>query len=280
MTQAMLQTPELSEAQFTKISNLVKTRAGINLHDGKRELVRSRLTKRLRQLGLDTFDQYIQRVSMDRSGAELTTMLDILSTNLTHFFRESQHFDFLRALALPELMATRRSMRHIRVWSAGCSSGEEPYTLAIVLNECVPPDQGWDVRILATDLSTQVLATAREGVYSAQRMKGTPPDLLSRYFTLTETKPEKLYKAKPAIRQMVHFARLNLMEPWPMQGPFDIIFCRNVMIYFDKPTQGQLVRRYHDVLAPGGYLFIGHSESLTGVQHDFDYVQPTVYRKL
>lgn len=279
MTQAMLQQPTLTEAQFRKIATLVKSRAGINLHDGKHELVKSRLTKRLRQLGLDSFDQYIERVSTDRTGAELTTMLDILSTNLTHFFRESQHFDFLKQTAVPQIMDRCRATHRIRIWSAGCSSGEEPYTLAIVLSEAVPIESGWDVRILATDLSTQVLAIAREGVYTAQRLKGTPPEAIARCFTLVETKPERTYRVKQPLRQMVHFARLNLMEAWPMQGPFDVIFCRNVMIYFDKPTQEQLVRRYFDVLAPQGYLFIGHSESLTGVQHDFDYVQPTVYQK-
>ena len=169
--------------------------------------------------------------------------------------------------------------RRLHVWSAGCSSGEEPYSIAIHLREAIPDLQAWDVKVLATDLSTAVLARAREGIYDKQRLQDVPGMLRSKHFTCIEARPERRYQVKESLRKLVHFARLNLMDPWPMRGPFEVIFCRNVMIYFDKPTQGQLVERFSELLAPGGTLFIGHSESLTGVRHQLRYVEPTVYEK-
>jgi chemotaxis protein methyltransferase CheR len=180
---------------------------------------------------------------------------------------------------VPETARRNQGTRRMRVWSAGCSSGEEPYTLGMVLLEAAEL-RGWDVRILGTDLSTKVLGVAAEGVYDQTRFRDTPRHLISRYFTcVRQTGGLKKYKVGDALRKTVKFARLNLMESWPMRGPFDAIFCRNVMIYFDKPTQGRLVNRFWDILAPGGTLFIGHSESLTGIQHRFRYVQPTVYQR-
>ncbi len=266
----------LSDAEFNQISSLVKSLAGINLHEGKKELVKARLSKRMRQLGLKSFQEYIDYVKK-MSEAEITTMLDILSTNLTYFFREPQHLEVLREQVIPEVTRTRK--RKIRIWSAGCSSGEEPYSIAMVLNEAIPDLGHWDAAILATDLSTRVLQTASTGVYRQERFRELPKHLISKYFTQIQAKPEKVYKAGDKLRKLIHFARLNLMEPWPMKGPFDVIFCRNVMIYFDKPTQGKLVNRYFDILKPGGMLFLGHSESLTGIDHKFKYVQPATYRK-
>ena len=266
---------ELTEAQFNAISSLVKNLAGINLTDAKKELVRARLTKRLRKLGLATFDDYVEYLQGDTTGAELVAMLDVLSTNTTYFFREAKHFEWLRQEVLPRLAARRR----VRIWSAGCSSGEEPYSIAIVLLEAIPDLADWDAAILATDLSTEVLARARQGIYPASRLREVPPMLLGRHFTLVATKPERTYRVNDPVRRLVHFARLNLMGQWPMKGPFDVIFCRNVMIYFDRPTRQDLIARFHSILAPGGTLFIGHSESLTGINHSFRYVLPTVYRK-
>ena len=266
---------ELTEAQFNAISSLVKSLAGINLTDAKKELVRARLTKRLRKLGLATFDDYVEYLQNDTTGAELVAMLDVLSTNTTYFFREAKHLEWLRQDILPRLTARRR----VRIWSAGCSSGEEPYSIAIVLLEAIPDLADWDAAILATDLSTEVLARARQGIYPASRLREVPPMLLGRHFTLVATKPERTYRVNDPVRRLVHFARLNLMGQWPMKGPFDVIFCRNVMIYFDRPTRQELIARFHSILAPGGILFIGHSESLTGIDHSFRYVLPTVYRK-
>ena len=272
---------ELSEAQFIKISQLVKTTCGINLGDGKQQLVKARLMKRLRKLGLWTFEDYLQYVRNDATGTELTAMFDALSTNMTSFFREEQHFKHLSKVVFPHIIAKaeRSQLRQFRIWSAGCSSGEEPYSLAITVHENIPDLQRWDVKILASDISTRMLKRASDGFYNDERVKTVSPQLRARYFRSVQTRPERIYEVTDALRSMIHFARVNLMGPWPMRGPFDVIFCRNVMIYFDKPTQGKLVQRYWDMLAPGGKLFLGHSESLTGIEHKFGYVQPTVYQK-
>jgi chemotaxis protein methyltransferase CheR len=267
----------LSERQFEQIGELVRSLCGINLHQGKKELVTARLGKRLRQLGITDFSAYLDYLRNDVTGGELALMLDAISTNLTSFFRESDHFDFLAEKLVPRWKA--RANHRLRIWSAGCSSGEEPYTIAMTLAESIHDLARWDVGILATDLSTRVLAVAQRGVYSAARVDTVPPALRNKYFMLTQSRPDKLFEISPSLRKWVSVARLNLMEGWPMHGPFDAIFCRNVMIYFDKPTQSQLIRRFHDLLAPGGALFIGHSESLAGVQHSFQYMQPTVYEK-
>ncbi|GAF81234.1 unnamed protein product, partial [marine sediment metagenome] len=217
----------------------------------------------------------------DGSAGELTAMLDVISTNLTSFFRENGHFEYLAQTALPRFAAgaSKSGVRRIRAWSAGCSSGEEPYSMGICLQENLPEFSRWDVRILATDLSTKVLGKAAQGVYEAERVEQVSPELRNRYFTRVPQRSDRLYTINESVRRMITFGRLNLMGSWPMRGSFDIIFCRNVMIYFDKPTQGRLVDRYWDLLAPGGLLFIGHSESLTGIKHRFRYVQPTVYQR-
>lgn len=267
----------ISNEQFEEISGLVKKLAGINLHDGKKELVKARLAKRMRQLKLRNLNEYISFMRNDHTGRELISMLDALSTNLTFFFRESQHFHYLRDKVLPQIIQRRSSK--IRIWSAGCSSGEEPYSIAMLLNENIQNINKWNIKILATDLSTRVLDKAISGEYGEQRFKETPKILVSKYFDLVQPKPSKVYQAKPSIKDLIHFARLNLMESWPMKGPFDVIFCRNVMIYFDKPTQTKLINRYYDLLAEGGMLFLGHSESLTGTQHKFKYCQPATYMR-
>ncbi|NWF92203.1 MAG: protein-glutamate O-methyltransferase [Syntrophaceae bacterium] len=265
---------KLEKEQFERISQLVYHLAGIHLHAGKQELVNARLTKRLRALGLKNFDAYMEYLESGSHQGELVAMIEAMTTNKTSFFRESQHFDYLRERILPELKA-----RRIRIWSAGCSSGEEPYSIAIVLNEAIQNISLWDISILATDLSTRMLARARKGVYEINQLREVPAVLVSKYFTCVETNPVRRYQVNESIRRHVHFARLNLMEAWPMRGPFDLIFCRNVMIYFDKPTQGRLVNRFWKLLKPGGYLFVGHSESLTGSPHKFRYVQPAIYMK-
>ena len=267
---------ELAEAQLDKIIALVKSMSGINLNDGKKELVKARLGKRLRHLKMNSFDDYIDYVSNSSTG-ELTAMLDAISTNLTNFFRESDHFDFLASQVFPKIV--KKGSKKIRIWSAGCSTGEEPYSIVITMAENLPNFQDWDARILSTDLSTKVLDTASKGSYQAKRLSTMPAQWRREYFTVDKSSGQEIYTAKPSIRKRITFGHLNLMGNWPMKGPFDAIFCRNVMIYFDKPTRARLIERYWDLLAPGGILFIGHSESLTGIQHKFKYVQPTVYIK-
>jgi chemotaxis protein methyltransferase CheR len=268
----------LSDDEFWAISRLVREKAGINLHGGKKELVRARLAKQIRDGDYDNFDQYYRHVLADRTGDELVRLLDAVATNLTQFFREPQHFRFMDEVFLPEL-EKRRGARRLRVWSAGCSTGEEPYSAAITVLE---RDPGWasrDFKVLATDLSTKVLAEGRRGVYPADRLANVRVDVLKRHFRKGRGDWEGYYMVNDRLRKLVAFRRLNLIEPFPFQRPLDLIFCRNVMIYFDKPTQEELVGRLHEALAGGGYLFIGHSESLNAVKHHFKYIQPTVYQK-
>ena len=267
----------LTEKQFERISQMVKDLCGINLHTGKKELVKARLSRRLRALGMAGLDDYLEYVQRDGTGNELICMLDALSTNLTSFFREPDHFDYLRTVLAPEFVT--KTSKRLRLWSAGCSTGEEPYSIAISLLESMPNLISFDTGILATDLSTRVLAKAKAGVYDPSRVSGLPKALLARYFVCTKERQGVAYQVAESVRRLIHFTRLNLMEPWPVHGPFDVIFCRNVMIYFDKPTQAGLVERFWELLAPGGTLLIGHSESLTGVRHRFNYVRPTIYRK-
>ena len=265
---------KLKKAQFERISQLVGRLTGINLHPGKHELVRARLTNRLRILGLRSFDAYMEYLEHDHPEEELVAMIEAMTTNKTSFFREPQHFGYLCRQVVPGLRN-----RKIRVWSAGCSSGEEPYSTAILLDEAISDHALWDIGILATDLSSHMIAHARNGIYDKNHLREVPPLLISKYFTCIETRPVRRYQVIELLRRRVHFARLNLMGEWPMRGPFDVIFCRNVMIYFDKFTQEQLVNRFWKLLKPGGHLFVGHSESLAGSPHKFRYVQPATYVK-
>ena len=268
---------ELTHSQFTWISESVKSMCGINLHDGKMALVKARLNKRLRLLGLKDYGEYVEFVKSQPNSTETQAMLDALSTNLTAFFREPRHFDFLRQVVLPAMK--QADNRKIRIWSAGCSSGEEAYSIAITLAESLPDIAEWDVGLLATDISNTALGRARQAVYSRDRVSEMTPALLKKYFCPAIENAQKAYQVRDFIREKVNFARLNLVEAWPMKGRFDVIFCRNVMIYFDKHTQERLIARLAAQLAPGGYLFIGHSESLAGVKHELNYVQPTIYQR-
>lgn len=271
MLAPLLSSPELSTAQFRRVAKLTYTVAGINLGTGKEGLVRSRLTKRLRELDLPGFDPYLDLVERGSEAGkrELAQMIDALTTNKTSFFREPAHFEFMRQRMLPELGTGREP---IRIWSAGCSTGEEPYTIGMVLRDAAAGGATRDARILATDISPRVVAQARAASYTDVQVADVPPDA-RRWLTPAAGR----WQVSDAVRSLVSFAHLNLMGEWPMQGPFDAIFCRNVMIYFDKPTQARLVDRFHALLRPGGYLFVGHSESLSGLDHRFQYVQPAVY---
>jgi len=273
-TSALFAECELTATQFARITRLLHDHAGIRMREGKEGLVRARLTKRLRKLGLPDFDAYLTFVEQEPSRQEFAEMIDALTTNKTSFLREATHFDFLRDAVFPQLDGP------VRIWSAGCSSGEEPYTLAMLCQESFGASSARDVKILATDISHRVLATAKAGVYPVDGMQDVPAAWLQKYWSKrSEASGRAVYEAQPALRRLVHFAKLNLMEQWPMRGPFDAILCRNVMIYFDKATQQQLVERYWALLRPGGHLFVGHSESLTGLTHRFRYVQPAVYVK-
>lgn len=271
---------KLRQSDFEAISRMVQDACGINLHEGKQELVKARLVRRLRELALVDFQSYLRKVREDSSGVEFGRMLDLLTTNKTSFFRESEHFDVLKSYIAPNLIGQR-----LRVWSAACSSGEEPYTLAMTLRSCLPSPDSLDVRVLATDISARMLTKARAAVYDAESISSLPPGFAARFFTRVEFEKKRSgdvghgFKVTDEIRRMVSLARLNLLEEWPMKGPFDVVFCRNAMIYFDKPTQQGLINRFWSILRPGGWFFVGHSESLAGLSHKFRYIQPAVYRK-
>jgi chemotaxis protein methyltransferase CheR len=267
-------TAELNHSQFQEISRIVYHQCGINLKSGKEALVRARLMKRLRALQMPSVKAYLDLISSQDGQTEIHTLIDVMTTNKTSFFRESAHFDYLADVILPQI-----DLHRLRFWSAACSSGEEPYTLAMVLRESIPSIDQKDVLILSTDISNRMLEVARKGVYTRERLAGVPRAYIQKYFEHTTADGGKGFRVGAALRKLVRLAPLNLMQPWPMKGPFNVIFCRNVMIYFDRPTQQGLVNRFHDQLAPGGYLFVGHSEGLSGIRHDFQYMKPAVYRK-
>jgi chemotaxis protein methyltransferase CheR len=262
--------------EFRRFRTLIYDESGISLSEQKQTLLASRLSKRLRDLNLTTFSEYYARVTKDPSSEEFTRMLDLISTNKTDFFREPKHFDFLREQVLPEL----ESVKRIRIWSSACSTGEEPYTIAMTLVDNVPHPAQWDFKILSTDLSTRVLAKAASGTYDEERLRDVPPDIVRRHFLRGRGESAGLLKVKPHLADMIRFRRLNLMDnEFPIKSPLDLVFCRNVMIYFDRPTQETLVNKFHRYLKPGGYLFIGHSESLQWVTHPFKSLAPTIYQK-
>lgn len=262
---------KINQQQFERVCNRLYDFCGIKMNDGKKELVQSRLSKRMIALKINSFDEYLSKAEKDRN--EFSQMIDSLTTNKTSFFRENQHFDFLRNRILPTI-ATKR----LRIWSSACSSGEEPYSISILLNEAIPNFERWDARILATDISSHVLTKARNGIYSDEVLSIMQNDVRSKYFTPLNTQP-KTFAISEKIKKPISFARINLMAEWQMKGFFDVIFCRNVMIYFDKPTRSNLVSRMAKLLAPGGYLFVGHAESLTGTASGLTYIQPAIYRK-
>ena len=260
---------------------MVYEHCGINLHSGKKELVRARLAKRLRLGSFRTFPEYMNHVLKDKTGKEFSLLIDSLSTNLTSFFRERQHFEFLQTRFLPNLLEQKRQSSNfrIRTWSAGCSSGEEPYSIAIALLEATQGKGRWDIKVLATDISSSILQLAKAGIYDAERVEPVGSLQKQKYLVSRGRKEQKTFEVGNVLRSTVIFSYLNLMNDWPIKGPLDFIFCRNVMIYFDKATQSNLVNRFWDLLDSGGILFTGHSESLTGIEHKFKYVQPTIYMK-
>ena len=260
----------LTDRQFGRISRMVERLCGIHLHAKKKTLVQTRLAKRLRTLGMAGFDEYLDLVESRQGSRELGAMIDVLTTNKTSFFREEKHFDFLRSTVIPGLTGPR-----IRFWIAACSSGQEAVSAAIVLRESLPVPEGRDVRILATDISARVLEKARRGVYTENEMLGLDAARRAAWFTCVGRR----YRLKPQIAGMIQYSRLNLMDRWPMKGPFDVVFCRNVMIYFDRATQQRLIERFWHYLDTGGYLFVGHSEGLSGISHRFRYVCPATYMK-
>ncbi len=263
----------LSEREFTRIKARIYAVAGISLSDAKRTLVVSRLSKIVRSLGLGSFDAYVDFLERGGTAKDGQDFVNALTTNLTRFYREDHHFEHLRSY-VGELMAARPRGSRLRIWSAGCSTGQEPYTIGMDLLAAFPDLKRWDFKILATDIDTAVICRAAEGVYPESELSGLSPDRARRL----ERGGGGMVKVPDAVRELVSFKPLNLIGPWPMKGPFDAIFCRNVAIYFDKPTQGDVFGRFSGLLAPEGFLYIGHSENLGSGGEGFRLVGKTIYQ--
>lgn len=271
----------MSDKDYFKFADMIYKLCGISLGDNKKELVKARLLKRMRALGLVDFAKYYNYVNDPGHTEELIEIANAVSTNVTYFFREEQHFAFLKNV-LPELIRkrTQAGEKIFRIWSAAASSGEEIYTILMVLFEAAPELLNWDVRILGTDISTKALHAAHAGVYSKERLQNVPALLRGKYFSSDGCK-DGFYRVVPALSSRSVFRRLNLMRPqFPFKKKFDFVFCRNVMIYFDKPTQETLVRKMKQYIVDGGYLFIGHAESLINVDVDLKRVSSSVYQKV
>lgn len=272
-----LETTELSDQEFQIVADLAARMAGLEIPSGKRSLVSSRLSRRMRRLGLQDFADYVRLIQQQSDPSEQQEFVSALTTNVTSFYREKHHFEFLLEQVLPHLEQKMRANQRIRIWSAGCSKGHEPYTIAMTLLDAHPAFETADFRILATDIDQGVLATAREGTYSIEELIDVPVDQRNRHFSPAG---EDTYSAGDKLRSLVQFRELNLHGSWPMSGKFDIIFCRNVTIYFSAEMSNQLWGRYHDILHPGGWLFLGHSERLpSNSSLGFKPVGITTYQK-
>ena len=267
-----------SDADFRSLVALAREHAGISLSDSKRNLVYTRVSRRLRALGFTAFRQY--RDYLAENNAELESFINAISTNLTKFFRESHHFDHLRSqVVVPFLKGGQRGDGRFRIWSAGCSTGEEPYTIASVVRHEMPKASRHDIRILATDIDTDVLAKAARGIYPSAGFESVPRVYRDYFEPTNEGRNADNLMATEELRSLIVFRRLNLMDPWPFRGKFDVIFCRNVMIYFDNATKTALIDRFIQSIKPGGFLYIGHSESFHGTHPELQLIGRTTYRR-
>ncbi|MGB0945254.1 protein-glutamate O-methyltransferase CheR [Pseudoalteromonas sp. APM04] len=262
-----------TDRDFKDIANLVYNACGIVLGDHKREMVYSRLARRIRALKLNDFKAYLAYLDTHKD-QEFDAFINAITTNLTSFFREVHHFEFIKSELIPNLIKANNDTKRVRIWSAGCSTGEEPYSLAMTLNNAFPSN--WDVKILATDLDSNVLEKAQKGVYTAANVNGLDATHLKRWFL--KSKDGEHYKVKDTLRERISFKRLNLLQDWPMKGPFDLILCRNVVIYFDKETKDHLFKRYANILSDHGYLFLGHSESMGKEHSNYKNLGKTMYQ--
>jgi len=269
----------LSQDEFHRLSALVFKECGINLPIAKKVMLESRLNKRLRALNITSFQKYIDLLTSEGGMVhELINMIDVVTTNKTDFFREPHHFTFLRENVLPKLASSRRT---VRLWSAACSSGEEPYSLAMVLENFASSMHGFNYDILGSDISTAMLQKASTAVYAMERVDCIPQEIKKKYLLKSKDTERPTVRIAPLLRSKVKFARVNFMDAvFPVVGMFDIIFCRNVLIYFDRKTQLEVIRKLIDNLSPGGYLFIGHSESLHQPDLPLLQEQPTIYKKV
>jgi len=266
------------EEDFNALRALVRHHTGINLSEAKRELVYGRLSRRLRMLGLRSFGEYRALLADEPEGREFVEFCNAITTNLTSFFREAHHFEYLREQVLVPL-ASRPAGQRLRIWSAGCSTGEEPYSIAMTVREAVREPNRHDIKILATDLDSDVLARGRTGAYAEDRIRGLSRARIDRFFREAPQGGAARFAVTPDLQELITFNQLNLMNELPMRGPFDVIFCRNVVIYFDKDTQRDLFKRYAQVQRPGDILFLGHSESMFKVSDAYTLMGRSIYRR-
>jgi chemotaxis protein methyltransferase CheR len=273
-------TDSLSSRDLNRLCSLIYERSGISLTPDKKVMIEGRLKRRVASLQLSSYSEYCKYLfSSGDDSQEVVYLIDAVSTNKTDFYREKDHFDVLVTKILPEFTA-KASNREIRIWSAGCSSGEEPYTLAIVLSEYARAHAGFRFKLLATDISTAVLEKAQLGIFTSDVVKPVPQEQQRKYFMRSRDRESNLMRVVPEMRKLIEFRRLNLMEDFGMSERYDAIFCRNVIIYFDRPTQQRLFCKFADQLVSGGYMFIGHSESLHNLDVPLGSVAPALYRKV
>ncbi|MBL4826349.1 MAG: protein-glutamate O-methyltransferase CheR [Spongiibacteraceae bacterium] len=275
----------LNSKDFKYLCNLVYDTSGIVLDERKREMVYRRLMRRTRDLRLSSFSEYCQVLRSDGKN-EFPKFINAITTNLTSFFREPHHFDYLKNTVVPMMLQKKQTSsdnqnKRLRIWSSACSTGEEPYSIAITLIQAMGPALNtWDTRILATDLDTDVLETAKCGIYRHERIEEISKKVQKKWFHKGSGKNDGFVKVNPQLSSLITFKQLNLLKPWPMQGPFDVIFCRNVLIYFDAKTQDELINRYYELLRPGGILFLGHSENIHRNFGLFELLGKTIFKKI
>jgi len=270
----------MSPEVFGVISGLIRSEAGISIAESKVAMVKSRLSGRLRRLKLSSFDEYVALVQSHEGADERERFISALTTNVSHFFREPHHFETLRKTIAPVLLEKSKAGGRVRIWSSACSNGQEPYSIAMALLDSTPEIANYDVKILATDIDPVVLKVAKQGIYEGPMLSGLDDATRDKYFHMTSTIGEKAFQASEQLRAMITFRRLNLVSEWPMSGVFDIIFCRNVLIYFDEDTQQKVCRNFHRFLGPQGWLFLGHSERIPDeIANDFESLGVTTYNK-
>jgi chemotaxis protein methyltransferase CheR len=266
-----------TEKDFNKLRKIANAHTGIIVTDDKYDMYYSRLVKRLRKLGLKSFSEYVDYLDRNQD-TEFTPFIDSITTNLTSFFRENHHFDYIKSNIVPDLLGRNDMGRELRVWSAGCSTGEEPYTIAMTLHEVMDGKTHVKPKITATDIDTTVLNKAASGIYDLARLEGLPNSIKRRWFFKGKGDKAGLVKVSPELRGSIDFRQLNLISQWSIREKYHIIFCRNVVIYFDRPTKTKLLNRFADQLEPGGYMILGHSESLQGLSDRFETVGKTIYK--
>ncbi|MCL2199131.1 MAG: protein-glutamate O-methyltransferase CheR [Defluviitaleaceae bacterium] len=267
---------ELTTAEFDKIRQYIKQNYGISLSDEKKTLVHSRLRSTLQELNMSTFSEYFDYLLRDKSGEALTRFVNKITTNHTFFMRETEHFDYFRDTVLPYIEQKYGGQKDIRLWCCASSSGEEPVTLQILMQEFFKKSPGWNTQMIASDISAQILDKAVQGKYVTEALANLPKTWQNEYFQKVD---HQFSQVKPNILKEILYRRINLIEPFPFKKKIHVIFCRNVMIYFDNETRDAVVRRFFDLTEPGGYLFIGHSESISNSGTGFEYIKPAVYRK-